>query len=216
LKEKDILKFIPKTADYNYYINEKEKNEEFGIKNMGTVFELKFKINDIHPTFGFFYLLKGSSTLPHFNSKSNQLQGKQISLGINFEYNNTYSLFKIYRYFYPAETVKNICIKTFGIDSIYKPKLIEYAENENYSKINVLIEPDCNFLSEQKIFSIKEQKIIQYLNQKYNLVNIQYGIYDEKHIKSIYFHSQEIKTPNNTIGVFVDTLNNILNYGKHK
>jgi hypothetical protein len=213
LSRSEISRFIPKDDGYCRFLKHKENDVEFGVYNIGSVFELKFHVDDCQPIYGFFYLLKNNTeafkSIESSNSLPDLILDEYISFGVNFEYKNTESLFKEYYYFQPNLKVISYFEKEFGIRLTHEPKLIEFAKGKDYSKINVFIEDTGDFLKHQNIFSESERRVIDYFNKEFNLVNIQYGVYNKGGIKSIYFHPP--KKYELSMQINVDTISKLIN-----
>lgn len=186
LTDIELKKFIPFTSDYRTFL-EFKKDGLFNNENVGTVLELKFELTSDVPSVGFFYKLKNlneSFKKIGFPKKLPDILSEDyISLGVNFEYKKDKILFKKYYYF------KN-SLNYF--DEVYNDlndtNVIEYAESDLISKFNVYGDFDVNKV---EIFTDLQKKLINRINQKYNLKNIGYGFYTNQDIRSVYFISKD-------------------------
>lgn len=194
--EDEILKFIPSKADFNKFLSLKAKNQAISVNDVGTVLELKFIIGNKLPRHGFFYMIdKGNEIKNRIGfpkSLPEELIKKCISVAVNFEYEGEKSLFKKYFYFYSKDS-RDYFQKRFEAPISKESRLIEYSESDSFSKINIFGSSKFRADKMVKTFSKKEKKIIKYFNKKFGLINFEYGFYDNKEIKSIYFFDEEVK-----------------------
>lgn len=211
MTETEILQFLPKTKDYLHYLPLKSKGQIFNSENVGTVLEIKFKVDEKNPSYGFFYLLQNTSEsyqavgLP--KNIPLEMMKDCIGVGVNFEYKEKHELSKRYYYFnQPSD--KLFFEQNFKLPPLHHANHIEYAEGINLSKVNAYAGDLPNLHDQTNLFVESERELIQFLNEKYGLTNIGYGIYSNHSIKSVYF--RDASSPMNTTNKKINTIQKVL------
>jgi hypothetical protein len=202
----DIKPLLPSVSDFQDFKHLISNSNEFGINNVGIAFEIKFKIGNPTPIIGFFFLTDKKEEVfrktGHSNNISTSMLNRCLSVGINFEYNGNDKLYKTYYYFKNSQDEKLFFKNKFKIEIDSSVNLIEYSESDNFRKINLFDNSLTDIREATTVFSTKEKKIISYFNQKYKLINKEYGIYDDHSIKSVYFFDSKKSGIRKTIEQF--------------
>ena len=120
------------------------------------------------------------------NKNTVKLKNDCVAIGINFEYLKKQKLFKQYYYFNKVEN-KIFFEKKFALSLLDEVKLIEYAESKSFAKINAYGHNLVEIHDKAHTFTDNEKAIISYFNRKYRLINLGYGFYENRAIKSVYF-----------------------------
>lgn len=191
----ELLDFIPTTKDFEKFVHLKQTGSELNVNNVGIALELKLIIGSSETRHGFYYMLKNT---PEAIGKVGfperlplKLKEKCKSMAVNFEYEGSQKLFKKYYYFKP-EDCESFFEEKFNTQLMNGTNLIEYSESETFSKINIF---GTNITSEKvkcPCFTSAEMEIINYFNDKYGFINLEYGMYDNDEKKSIYFFSPSL------------------------
>jgi hypothetical protein len=216
MSDNEVLEFIPTTDDYNRFLPFKGNGDPFNPSNVGTVLEIKFRLGIESPTYGFFYLLQNipeSYNLLGYPEKlPDEVVKNGVSLGVNYEYNGVNTTFKKYYYYNRKEDIVYFQNR-MGFPIL--GNFLEYAEGDEISKLNNYEGIISGFWQNDKNFSVKEKKIIKYLQTKYNFSIIGYGGYENSPIKAIYF--REGKSKSNDLKNLLTQYSNIFGVAKkHK
>lgn len=189
LKEEDILSFIPHTDDFNKYYHLWEEHNR-SLEHTGCTFEVKFK-GSLTPSLGFHYRLKPIQEAYDLIGLPNQISFDAMSLntrpGINYEYLPDAVLRKKYYYFEKQEH-KDYIAERFKKPYAKKASLIEYTESELFSKVNIWkFDYSKENLSRPNYFNEADIELIKELHNKYGLISVSDGFYENNQVKATYF-----------------------------
>lgn len=194
LSAEEMLEFIPTSSDYMKYHHLKNDEKKISGRNAGVALELKFKMTEKEPHSGFFYHVRNTTeSLDELGFPAHlpsELKSDCVGLGVNFEYTNNKPLRKQYYYFNKPEN-KVFFEKKFGLSLLEEVRLIEYAESDSFAKINAYGHQLFEIQDKAPTFTTKEKSVIAFFNKKYRLINLGYGFYENKTIKSVYFFDGE-------------------------
>lgn len=190
IDEKDVLKFIPISEDYNKYIHLWQESKTRSLEHSGCAFTVKIKPGK-PITYGFHYRLKPSKETYDLIGRPSLIPFNVDELdtrpGINFEYCNNETLVKRYYYFHTTEHLEYFA-KRYNNSFVKDLQLLEYTESEFFSKaIFWLMEYSEQNFNRPNLFSEKANKVIKGLNQRYGLINIIDGYYENDNTIATYF-----------------------------
>lgn len=190
LSDSEILRFLPTADDYNKYRHLKNNETAISSRSAGAALELKYIIDDKEAHSGFFYHLlhteESMNVLGFPSALPAEMKSECLGIGVNFEYRKEKKLFKKYYYFRKPE-VKIFMSNKFKVNLPEEVKLMEYAESDSFAKLNTYGNKLLRADEKVNSFTTTERNIISYLNDKYQLINLGYGIYENLPLKSIYF-----------------------------
>jgi hypothetical protein len=195
LSVEEIDKFLPKNEDYLKFIHLKTRTHpsDFHPTNSGIALELKFVNGQNSPRKGFFYHLKNCNESYDALGITRDLINPPDALGINYEYELDKTIFKNYFYYSQKESISSLS-KKFGDKLIDDAHIVEFAESNNISKLNLIfVEKEFPRIREKiSDFLESEWEVIRILNEKYGFFNTAFGYYFKPStVKSMYF----FKTP---------------------
>jgi len=192
VSKEEMKNFIPTTKDYCQFLSIKSEGTNFNLKNLGTALELKFIISRNISRTGFFFMVNnlGKFELNNTIDFPKQIAERCVAKGINFEYEGNKSFRKNYYYFNSSDC-RHFFEKIFSISIPNQIDIIEYSQFDLYSKINFFGSQMHRADEATDYFTKNEKKIIKYFNKKYKLFNFEFGIYDHKNIKSVYFFDKK-------------------------
>jgi hypothetical protein len=219
MTSEEILGFIPTARDFLKFLPLRNDEKSISGRNAGIALEIKFLRSENEPHYGFFYHLKNNKE--SFDAVGfpaglpQELKSDCLGVGINFEYRKNDTLRKQYYYFNKPEN-KAFFEKKFDVNLLQEVRLIEYAESDSFAKINAYGRNVMEIHSKAHTFSETERQIISCLNNRYGLINLGYGFYENKDVKSIYFFDGESNINPNYAAVSgktfnVPTLNKMIN-----
>lgn len=217
LTNSNLSDYFLSPADYNSFIIAHKKCYKFEKTNLGTVIELKFKKNENKSVKGIFYNIDHNLLIADKNSLlPDDVMKRKVAEGLNFEYGEN-PIKKKYYYFldeYVKQYFSEIMEKPFFINA----NLIEYAETSSFSKVIATFGSKAKSVRiENKLFSERENSLIDFLCEKYNLMNRAYGFYINNNIKSVYFFDTNPGNDHiNNQGYYVNTLGKICNHNLKK
>lgn len=194
MTEKELDKFLPNTEDYFSFLGQKNSDSTITRKNVGTVLELKFKKGNDVPTRGFFYLLKNEKSMfDHIEAPkllSQEIASNCEYVGINFEYNGTQKLRKLYYYF------NSLKMKDYFESRNKKSiqgNIIEYSEGVIDSKLNSYFEPRKLDFSFQNGLNVVEIESVIRFSEKFGLKLFGHGSYYSKSTNSYYLREYNLE-----------------------
>jgi hypothetical protein len=207
----EIKQFVPTSDDYTEFLDLRNKGLNVNKNSAGVALELKYKADSEEPRYGFFYHLnnveESYDRIGFPEELSQHMKNNCAGLGINFEYHESLLTFKKY-YYFKDSTSKTELESKFGIRLLKNATLLEYAKSGSMAKMNAYKSELPELLKRGSIFTKDERSIISYFNNKYKLVNLGCGVYQDKKIKSIYFRdaSNKVSSEYNNM----DTLKKII------
>ena len=192
MTENELLKFLPYTHDYFYFLDQKKSDGIRDRKNVGTVLEIKFKKGYNLPTQGFFYMLKHENSLYNYIDVPKHLPDEIANYcenaGINFEYNGNEKSKKLY-YYFNNPTVNDFFKKKNG--KSIKGSFVEYSEGSVHSKLNTYFDPiDVDYSFDKNINKVEIETIIR-LSKKFGLKLFGQGSYFSNSINSYYLREYD-------------------------
>jgi hypothetical protein len=190
LKEEDILKYIPTSADYNRYIHLWRESTIRNLEHSGCAFTIKFKPGK-PITYGFHYRITPSKEAYDLIGRPNNIPFKVDDLGtrpgINYEYNNNETVVKRY-YYFDKDDHREYFAKRFNNPFALNLHLIEYTESDKFSKAIFwrMEYADLNF-NRPQFFAPEAEKIVKEFRNKYGLINMLDGYYENDNTIATYF-----------------------------
>jgi hypothetical protein len=212
LIEKEVALFLPETTDFFRYYHLWEPTSVKTLEHSGCTFEIKFK-GSLDPILGFHYRLKPIKESYDLIGYPENIPFDVLSLntrpGINYEYFSDSVLRKKY-YYFDSDFHKAYFAKRFNNDFLSKVGLIEYTESDKFSKINAWkFDFTKDNMNRPNPFNEKANAIIDFLKEKYGLINISDGYYESSDIRASYYfniHKTSIAPFDDKENLHIDTL----------
>lgn len=207
----EVSEFIPSTKDFEKYIQFKSKGTQVSMNNSGIALELKFDLIPGKTRTGFFFHIDNTHfQLPFTDKLPEYLEKKCVAKGVNYEYDDNSKLFKRY-YYFNFNDVKDFFEEKLQTSLLNEANILEFSESDNISKVNIYGSGIVDIPSKVFDFSDNERSIVQYFNEKFDFVNMGYGLYLNSGIKSVYFFDSEAKINTENNSSSVKTLRKLLN-----
>lgn len=215
LTEEEVNKFLPTSSDFFKYYPYKLKSDGGGALHTGVAFTFKFFHHHDTPVVGFHFQLNPTPEVQKWIGPPRKIpwdiSASNVVTAINLEYSGNQTTVKRYYYFH-EDYYKKYFADRFGFNFLIQAPYIEYAEADQFSKINV-----WGFPPEQRhlfdTFLPWQRQIIEELCNQYGLKNTVFGFYEHSDIRATYFlpvNSHNLLYPSvpyrDTLGMIYQTI----------
>jgi hypothetical protein len=212
LKKEEIELFIPHSEDFMRYYHLWDESDFRSLEHSGCTFEVKFN-RHLTPILGFHFRLRPTSEAYKLIGLPQLLPFKINDLttrpGINYEYSQGQVLRKKY-YYFDSSDHKIYFANRFNNPFISRVNTIEYTESNDFSKINAWrFDHTPENINRPNVHSDYANQLFDYLNKKYNLINLSDGYYENQSIRASYFFNVINSSPSpfdDEVNYNIDTL----------
>jgi hypothetical protein len=218
LSTTEVREHIPGSDDFLRYYALHQHSMGQSLDNSGCALELKFHSDESSPSKGFHFRMRSDADtyrmlgMPR-GIPRNLVLGSNMMPGINYEY-GVRNMVKRYYYFSDLESKRHIA-QMFDLDTLTRASLLEYAESEQFEKVNAYFEDTEALRSCLGTLPSLHQQLVHVLCERYDLECKAFGLYRVNGTRAVYMFSRQsssmvagVPCENRTC---IDTIGNILN-----